>query len=60
MRLDAESVRRVDEYAGVLRSNDRFNYCREIVDVGEGLDAEQNIIERAFFGGRCIFWCSDN
>jgi hypothetical protein len=39
MRLDAESMCRVDEYAGVLRGDDRFNYCREIVDIREGLDA---------------------
>lgn len=40
MRLDAESVCCVDEDAGVLRSDYRLNDCREIVNIGKGLDAE--------------------
>ena len=60
MRLDAESVCRVDENAGVLRGDDRFDYCCEIVYIGESLDTEQDVVESTFFAGRCLFWCPNN
>lgn len=58
--LDAECVCSVNKYAGMLRSNDRLNYCRKIVDVWQCLYTKQNIVECALLGVGCIFWSSDN
>lgn len=56
MGLDAEGICGVDKDAGVLGSNDRFDDRSQVVDFGEGLDAENHIVvgafaRRGFFGG---------
>jgi len=38
-----------------LRRYDRLDYVREIVDIGKGFDAEEDVVERLLRGGRGIF-----
>ena len=38
-------MRGVYENAGVLWRDDGLDYGRDIVDVGEGFDAEQDVVE---------------
>jgi hypothetical protein len=38
----------IDEYAGVLRRDDRFDDIGDIIYIGKGLDAEENIVEWLF------------
>ena len=45
IRLDAKCVGGVDQNASVLRRDDGFDDGREVVDVGQCLDAEQDIVE---------------
>lgn len=40
MCFNAESMCCVDENASVLRRNNRFDYCRKIVDIRKSLDAK--------------------
>jgi len=58
--LDAQAVRGVDEDACVLRRHDGIDYGSEIVDIGERLDAEDDIVERALFPGCRFFRGSDD
>lgn len=53
-------MRGVDENACVLRSDDGVNNGCEIVDIGQGLDTEYDVIERTFSGVGGIFWISNN
>lgn len=50
----------VDEDAGVLGRNDGVNDSGEVVDIGEGLDAEDDIVECAVSTRRGFFWRLDN
>jgi hypothetical protein len=59
-RLEAKGVRRVDQDACVLRGNYGVDDRRQIVDVGEGFDAEDNIVEWAFATGGRLLWRAHN
>lgn len=48
MWLHSKGMRRVYEDAGVLRSDNRFNNGGEIVYVGQGFDAQQDVVESSF------------
>lgn len=50
MGLDSECICRVDEDAGVLGSDDRLNDGGEVVDIREGLDAENHVVVGGFAG----------
>ena len=58
--FDTECVCGVNQYTGMLRSNNRLNYCRKIVYVWQGLDAKQDIVEGALFIVRGFFWSPDD
>lgn len=58
--FDSERVRGVEKDAGMLRSNNRFNDGREVVNIGKSLHAEDDVIERTISISCGIFWVSDN
>lgn len=58
--LDAEGVCGVDQNACVMRSDHRVDNCCEIVDIGEGFHAEDNVVERAIAGLCGVFGISYN
>lgn len=59
MGLDSQGICSVDEDTGVLGGDDGFDDRSEIVDIGESLDAENNIVVSAFARG-CFFGGPDN
>ena len=50
----------VDEDAGVLGSDDGFYDSGQVVDIGEGLHAEQDVVESALLGVGSVFRSADN
>lgn len=48
-------MRGVDKNTGVLRSDNGVNHGGKVVDVGESLDAENDVIEGTVPGGRGVF-----
>ena len=50
MGLDSKRICGIDENAGVLGSNDRLNDGGEVVDIREGLDAENHVVVGGFTG----------
>ena len=46
--LDAERTRGVEQYACVLRRNDRLDDVGQIIDVWQGFDAEEDVVEGLF------------
>ena len=50
MCFDAKRARSVDENAGMLGCNDRFDDSSKIVDIRQSFDAEQNIVKAGFAG----------
>lgn len=60
MVLNAQRVGGVDEYAGMLRSDDGFDDCGKVVHIWESLHAKQDIIEGALFAVGSIFRRADH
>jgi hypothetical protein len=50
----------VDKDAGVLGCDDGVDDSGEVVDIGQGLDAENNIVKCAVSTRRGFFWRFDN
>lgn len=44
-RLDSQRVRRIHKNAGMLGCNDRVYHCCQVVDIGERLDTEDDIVK---------------
>ena len=44
----------------MLWRDDGLNHRREVVNIGQGLDAEDDVVERRAGGAGCFFWCSDD
>lgn len=53
--FDAEGVGGVDEDAGVLWRDNGLDDASQVVDIGEGLYAEQNVVERGARGAGSLF-----
>jgi hypothetical protein len=51
---------RIDENTSVLRCDNGIDDGSKIVDIGECLDAQDNVIERALSGMSGIFGISNN
>jgi len=58
--FDAEAVRGIHENARVLGRNDGFDNVGDVVYVGKGLYAEEDIIERLLGSMGGVFRCSDH
>jgi hypothetical protein len=58
--LNAQCIGCVDENASMLRGYDRVDHGGEIVDIGQCLDAENDIIEGSVSSMRCLFGASYN
>ncbi len=54
-RLDPQCVCGVNQDTRVLWSNDGIDYGGEIIDIGKGLDTENDIVESALSPLRCVF-----
>ena len=52
-------MRRVHQYAGMLRSDNGLDNGGQIIDIRKGFDAEKDVIERCL-AARGIFGSSDN
>jgi hypothetical protein len=57
--LDSDGIRCIDEDTGVLRCDDGFDDRGQIIDIGQGLYTENNIVVGIFAGGS-FFRCSDD
>jgi len=53
-------MRCVDEYTGMLRSDDGFDDRGEIVDIWKGFYAEEDVVEGAFDLLSSFFWGANN
>ena len=50
----------VDKNAGVLGSDDGINDSGQVIDIGESLDAQDDVVERAIANSRSVFGVSNN
>lgn len=44
----------------MLGSDDGFYDSGQVVDIGEGLHAEEDVVESALLAACSVFWCADN
>lgn len=50
----------IDKDARVLRRDDGLDDVGDIVYIGEGFDAEEDVVEWLFRRMGSVFWCADN
>jgi hypothetical protein len=59
-RLDSKSVGSVNKDASMLRGDHRINDGSEIVDVRQGFDAKNDVVERTVAADGSLFCVSNN
>lgn len=58
--FNAKRVGGIDEDAGMLGSDHRFDNRGQVIDIGKGLHAQKDVVECAFIVGGSIFRSADN
>lgn len=55
-RFETNRVRGVDQNTCMVRDHHRINDGGQVVDIGEGFYAENDVVKGAFFAIQSLFW----